>query len=54
VPLVATVAVKVTETPRFAGFRLETRVVVVEETVKPAQLVSKFAPLTEPRPVTSS
>ena len=50
-PAVATVAVKVTEAPKFAGFGLELRVVVVAEP-RATQAAKRLPTSTEPRPVT--
>jgi hypothetical protein len=52
VPVVVTVAVKVTEAPKFAGFGPEVRVVVVVASEAAIQAVSKLLASTEPRPVT--
>ena len=52
VPVVVTVAVKVTETPKFAGFWLETTVVEVVASEAATQAVKRLPTSTEPRPVT--
>jgi hypothetical protein len=51
-PVVVTVAVKVTEAPKFAGLWLEVTVVVVVASEAAIQAVSKLLTSTEPRPVT--
>ena len=50
-PAVVTVAVKVTEAPKFAGLGLEMRVVVVAEPAA-IQAAKRLPTSTEPRPVT--
>jgi len=51
-PVVVTVAVKMTETPKFAGFGLEIRLVEVVASEAATQAVKRLPASTEPRPVT--